>query len=118
MATEGDGQQTQTQPQTQSMPPPGREHLLGLGGAAPGVAAALLCGAAAVGAVGAEGAVAVAGLLALPFGLCSWLSSSARVSLAGEPALTERGLVTAGVAAAVAAPALAIFGALLKANTH
>lgn len=91
------------------------EPALGLGGMVPGAAIALLCGAASLG-EGPAVAATVTGLLALPFAVGSWLASSSHARSLSE-GLGKRAIII-GVATTLSAPALAVFGALLKANTH
>jgi hypothetical protein len=83
-----------------------------LGGLWPGLAAAAGCGLTAVGR-GPLVALAVAGLAALPLGLLSWSAATTR-----GPSERPAGSVAVGVAVSLAVPVLAVFGALLKANTH
>lgn len=78
-------------------------------GALPGVGAALACGALSLD-LGPGPAAALAGALAVPLGLASAAAASLRASRASA--------LGPGLALTMATPAVAVFAALLKANTH
>lgn len=83
-----------------------------LGGLWPGLVAAAGCGVTAIGR-GPLVALAVAGLAALPLGLLSWGAAAS-----GGPSERPSGAVAVGVSVSLAVPVLAVFGGVLKANTH